>query len=82
MTMEAIEEARSRTRDVASLVDSSPLIEILERVHAEFAPVTAGEVATYIPELARADPSRFGIAVATIDGQVFEVGDAATPFTI
>jgi glutaminase len=82
MTMEAIEQAPGRTRDVASLVDSSPLIEILERVHAEFAPVTAGDVATYIPELARADPNRFGIAVATIDGQVFEIGDAATPFTI
>jgi glutaminase len=81
MTMEAIEEAQSHARRgvVGRLV---ALIEILERVHAEFAPVTAGEVATYIPELARADPSRFGIAVATIDGQVFEVGDAAMPFTI
>lgn len=41
-----------------------------------------GEVATYIPELARADPRTFGIAVATVDGEVFAIGDAGEPFTI
>ncbi|GAB2650079.1 glutaminase A [Prescottella soli] len=41
-----------------------------------------GEVADYIPELAAVDPDRFGIAVATSDGHVYEVGDTAVPFTI
>ena len=41
-----------------------------------------GEVADYIPELAKADPDRFGIAVATIDGHVYASGDADDPFTI
>ncbi len=41
-----------------------------------------GEVATYIPELASIDPHRFGLAVATADGQLFSVGDAHTPFSI
>jgi glutaminase len=63
-------------------VASSPLIEILERVHAAFAPVADGDLATYIPELARADPHRFGIAIATVDGEVFEIGAAADAFTI
>ena len=72
--------AREPRRDAA--IDSSPLIDILRRIHHDFAEVTDGEVATYIPELQEADPNRFGIAVATVDGQVFEIGDADVPFTI
>jgi glutaminase len=41
-----------------------------------------GEVATYIPELARADPNAFGIAVIAADGQVAVGGDADVPFSI
>ncbi len=41
-----------------------------------------GEVATYIPELARVDPMRFGIAVAGVDGALIEAGDARAPFSI
>jgi glutaminase len=39
-------------------------------------------VADYIPELGRADPELFGIAVATADGAVHAAGDAEHPFTI
>jgi glutaminase len=63
-------------------VARSPLIEILDAVHRDLSAVTDGQVANYIPELARADPSRFGIVVATVDGEVFAVGDAEVPFTI
>lgn len=41
-----------------------------------------GEVARYIPELARVDPAAFGLAVATVDGQTFVAGDADAPFSI
>lgn len=41
-----------------------------------------GDVATYIPELAKVDPAQFGIAVATVDGQVLTAGDADVPFSI
>ena len=41
-----------------------------------------GNVATYIPELAGVDPRQFGIAVATVDGQVLAAGDADVPFSI
>jgi glutaminase len=39
-------------------------------------------VATYIPELGRADPDDFGICLAASDGRVFEVGVTDRPFTI
>ena len=41
-----------------------------------------GEVATYIPELARVDPKHFGIAVIDADGHVACGGDADVPFSI
>ena len=41
-----------------------------------------GEVATYIPELARAEPERFGMAVIGADGQVAAAGDSDVPFSI
>ncbi len=49
---------------------------------AVFPEMSGGKVADYIPELAKADPDWFGIAVATVDGQVYEVGDSEQPFTI
>lgn len=39
-----------------------------------------GHVADYIPQLGRVDPEKFGIALCTIDGQRFAVGDADTLF--
>jgi glutaminase len=41
-----------------------------------------GALANYIPELAAADPNRFGIAIATETGKLYEVGDTDHPFTI
>lgn len=41
-----------------------------------------GDVATYIPELARVDPAQFGIAVIDADGNVAAGGDAEVPFSI
>ena len=59
-----------------------PLLRFLEHCHAEFASETSGSVADYIPELGKADPDRFGISLATMDGHVYEVGDTRIPFTI
>jgi glutaminase len=41
-----------------------------------------GQVASYIPELAKVDPARFGIAIATADGRLLTGGDADTGFSI
>src|ERR1700704_796749 len=59
-----------------------PLLRFLDRCHADFSNETGGAVADYIPELGKADPDRFGISLATIDGHVYEVGDTRIPFTI
>ncbi len=41
-----------------------------------------GEVATYIPELARVDPKSFGLVVIAADGNVGAAGDSDAPFSI
>jgi len=41
-----------------------------------------GEVASYIPELARVDAKSFGIAVIDAEGNVAAGGDSDTPFSI
>jgi len=41
-----------------------------------------GEVADYIPQLARVDPDQFAIAICTVDGQRFVIGDSAARFSI
>ena len=41
-----------------------------------------GEVARYIPELARVDPHQFGIAVIDAQGEATVGGDADVPFSI
>src|SRR5262245_24423649 len=60
----------------------SPLVVSLREIHAKYANNFAGKIATYIPELAKADPRLFGIALVTADGQIYEAGDARHPFTI
>jgi glutaminase len=60
----------------------TPLLAYLRRCQRDFAADHSGEVAQYIPELGKADPDHFGIAVATIDGHVYEAGDTDVPFTI
>ena len=60
----------------------SPILEQLQVLHRELSGITEGAVATYIPELAKADPGWFGICVVTTNGGVYEVGDSRQAFTI
>jgi glutaminase len=76
-----------RRDDLGALVGrfkaaTSPLRAFLRELHDRYAPLADGKIADYIPELSRASPSWFGIAVVTIDGQTFEYGDVEQPFTI
>ena len=59
-----------------------PIEAYLERLHRKHAAEIGGEVATYIPELAKANPEWFGICIATTDGKIYEVGDTRQSFTI
>ncbi len=58
------------------------MLDYLQQLHAKFARVKDGSVATYIPELAKADPDWFGICLVTAGGSVYEVGDTQQEFTI
>lgn len=55
---------------------------ILDGAYRRGVAVKGGAVADYIPELTKADPDRFGIAVATATGQIHALGDVEVPFTI
>jgi len=42
----------------------------------------SGDVARYIPQLARVEPDQFSVAICTIDGQQLALGDSNVPFSI
>lgn len=59
------------------------LQQVIEQVSAEMARESErGVVAAYIPELAKADVGRFGIAVLTNEGDLRCAGDCDAPFSI
>ncbi|MGB3619641.1 MAG: glutaminase A [Catalinimonas sp.] len=45
-------------------------------------PLTDGHVATYIPQLKKVDPELFSVAVCTVDGQTYALGDTDVRFTL
>ncbi|MCP9824959.1 glutaminase A [Synechococcus sp. EJ6-Ellesmere] len=55
---------------------------LLADLHRRYSLLEDGAPADYIPELAKANPSDFGISITTVDGRVYEVGDTRKPFTI
>jgi glutaminase len=62
--------------------DFAALTADLTRIYDELLPVRSGVVADYIPQLKRVDPDQLAIAVCTVDGQRFSIGDAATAFCL
>ncbi|MBP9681599.1 MAG: glutaminase A [Bacteriovorax sp.] len=54
----------------------------IEDLHAKYHSLNEGTLADYIPELARANPNHFAIAVVTIDGEIYKVGDVSEQFTL
>jgi glutaminase len=63
--------------------DPAPQIqEIIDSIYEKYKHVDDGEVATYIPELGKANPAHFSICLATADGRIFRAGDYDKEFTI
>ena len=58
------------------------LRKTLDRLHKKYSECNEGNVATYIPELGKANPDHFGVAVVGIDGDVYEAGETTAEFTI
>ena len=54
------------------------LTEVLDSLDAE----RGGAVADYIPDLAEANPDLFAIAITTVDGRTYSVGDEDVEFSI
>ena len=61
------------THEVQSLIDD---------LHGTYASLDDCEVATYIPQLAKANPHTFGVSLVTAEGRIFEAGDCDHQFTI
>src|SRR5262245_28422404 len=59
-----------------------PLHDLLASLWNKVKGLDQGEVATYIPELAKANPDWFGLCLVTTDGTVYEMGDSRQLFTI
>ena len=56
---------------------------ILEKIFRAVEPLAGeGEVAGYIPALAKVSPDKFGMCINTIDGEVFAIKDADERFSI
>lgn len=61
---------------------SGIVTSFLDVVHDRLLADRRGDVAGYIPELADAEPDRFGIALCGLNGRVYESGDTGAEFTI
>ena len=76
-----IAEANKSTDGVTPWLGSQ-IQKIIDGIHQKYKVVDDGAVATYIPELGRANPTDFGICLVTVEGQVFTAGDWDREFTI
>lgn len=54
----------------------------LESLYDRYRGLNTGQVATYIPELAKANPDLFGISIRLTDGTEYAVGDTEAKFTL
>ena len=55
----------------------------MEEIHEEVKPfIERGKVADYIPKLAAVPKNKFGMALQTLDGKLFTIGDAHEHFSI
>ena len=64
------------------LPDPDRVRALVAAAHERYRDLADGVVADYIPELGEADPGLFGVAVASVKGAVFAVGDSAHEISI
>src|SRR5262249_31802230 len=62
--------------------DDATIKNVLDSVYAKVIKMKGGKNADYIPALARVNPGIFGIALVTVDGRVFTVGDIKSEVSI
>lgn len=54
----------------------------IEDIYNKIIQNKSGNVAGYIPQLARVEPEQLGISICTIDGQTYSIGDSNVPYCI
>lgn len=62
--------------------ESAKTQQILKEVFEKYKKFSKGSPASYIPELAKANPDHFSLSVVTVEGEVFSIGDDSVSFTM
>ena len=58
-------------------------LQILKNIYTEIQPFAKeGKQADYIPALAKVNPDQFGMCLSTVTGEIYEICDAETRFSI
>lgn len=65
-----------------SLPSPQVVRELITKAHTHYKSRPDGSLSTVYPAMERANPELFGISLVGTDGEVYEVGDALTEFTI
>ena len=69
-------------RGELAIPDFQDFSQNMDKIYEKVKPNTSGELASYIPPLKEVDPEQFGIAIVTIDGQVYQRGESNVDFSI
>ena len=69
-------------RGELALPDFSDFSKNIDEMFKEVIKNKSGELASYIPPLAKVDPDQFGISIVTVDGQVYQRGDFDVDFSL
>lgn len=64
------------------LDDEKMISQLIQELYEKFKDFDEGTLPTYIPELSRVNPKHFSIAVVTLDGNIYTVGEDTQAFTI
>ncbi|MDJ0729902.1 MAG: glutaminase A [Crocosphaera sp.] len=62
--------------------ETSPILTCITEIYERYRHINEGNVATYIPELAKVNTELFGICITTPEGQIYQAGESEHSFTI
>uniref|UniRef100_A0A8C6UW48 glutaminase n=1 Tax=Neogobius melanostomus TaxID=47308 RepID=A0A8C6UW48_9GOBI len=62
--------------------DFLPFTSHIDELYESAGKLTGGQVADYIPQLAKFSPDLWGVSLCTVDGQRHTVGDTKVPFCL